>query len=193
MATPILTPFTGDSQADRLLTDNGFALLVGMLLDQQVPMEWAFRGPYELARRLNGLDANTVAERSPEQVVEAFVAKPALHRYPAAMAKRVHELAGVVVDRYGGKAERIWKEARDADDLFARLRELPGYGEQKAKIFLAILGKRLGAAPPGWEKLAGAYGEPGYRSIADVDGPGAIDRVREYKQDMKAKAKAKAH
>jgi uncharacterized HhH-GPD family protein len=190
-AKPILTPFTGDAEADALLANDGMALLIGMLLDQQVPMEWAFRGPLELKRRLEGLEASRLAAMAPDELIGAFVDKPALHRYPASMAKRVHELAAFIVERYGGRAERIWKDAKDADDLFARLRELPGYGEQKAKIFLAILGKRLHAAPPGWERLAGTYGEPGYRSIADVDGPGAIDRVRAFKQEMKAKAKAK--
>jgi len=185
------TPFTGDEAADQLLSTDGFALLIGMLLDQQVPMEWAFRGPLELKLRLAELNAAEIAAMDPEAVVEVFVAKPALHRYPASMARRVHDLAAFIVERYDGQAERIWKTAQTAEELFGRLRELPGYGEQKAKIFLAILGKRLGAAPPGWEALAGAYGEPGHRSIADVDGPGAVDKVRAYKQQMKAQAKAK--
>jgi len=191
MATkPVLTPFTGDAEADRLLSTNGFALLTGMLLDQQVPMEWAFRGPLALKRRLGSLDAATIAAMDPDAVVAAFVEKPALHRYPAAMAKRVHELAVFLVERYDGKAERVWKGVRDPAVLLDRLQELPGYGKQKAAIFLAILGKRLGVAPAGWEDHAGAYGQPGHRSIADVDGPGAIDKVRTYKQDMKRKAKA---
>lgn len=191
MATKtIKTPFTGDEEADRLLSTDGFALLVGMLLDQQVPMEWAFRGPLSLKQRLGGLDAAAVAAMDPEAVIEAFVAKPALHRYPAAMAKRVHELARCVTEQYDGKAENLWKGAASADDLLKRLQGLPGYGPQKAKIFLAILGKRLGAAPAGWDVLAEAYGQPGHRSIADVDGPGAIDKVRAYKQAMKKAAKA---
>jgi len=189
-ATRIVTPFTGDEKADRLLTENGFALLVGMLLDQQVPMEWAFRGPLELKRRLGSLNATAIAAMTPDAVVDVFVAKPALHRYPASMAKRVHELAGFVTEQYGGHAERIWRDATDPADLLARLRALPGYGPQKAQIFLAILGKRLGVAPPGWQELAGAYGQPGHRSIADVDGPGAVDQVRSYKQEMKKKARA---
>lgn len=187
---PILTPFTGDEEADRLLSTDGFALLTGMLLDQQVPMEWAFRGPLELSQRLGGLDAAAIAAMSPDAVVEAFVAKPALHRYPASMAKRVHELASFIVERYGGKPEKIWEGVDDPAALLHRLEALPGYGPQKAKIFLSILGKRLRVAPAGWEKVAGDYGLPGHRSIADVDGPGAIDKVRVYKQDMKAKAKA---
>lgn len=186
MATKtIKTPFTGDAEADKLLSTDGFALLVGMLLDQQVPMQWAFRGPAELKRRLGGLSASAVAAMTPEAVIEAFVAKPALHRYPAAMAKRVHELARYIADNYDGKAEEIWKGATSPDELYKRLQDLPGYGTQKARIFLAILGKRLQVAPAGWEKLADAYGQIGFRSIADVDGPGAIDKVREYKQAMK--------
>ena len=187
---PILTPFTGDEEADRLLSEDGMALLVGMLLDQQVPMEWAFRGPFELKRRLGFLDAATVAAMDPDALVAAFVEKPALHRYPASMAKRVHELATFLVERYDGKADRVWKGVRDPAVLLERLQELPGYGKQKAAIFLAILGKRLGAAPAGWEEHAGPYGQPGHRSIADVDGPGAVDKVRAYKQEMKRKAKA---
>jgi len=184
------TPFTGDPEADHLLETDAFALVCGMLLDQQVPMEWAFRGPLALKQRLGGLSAEDIAAMDPDAVREVFLAKPALHRYPASMGGRVHDLSAFIVANYGGRAERIWEEAKDADDLFGRLRELPGYGEQKAKIFLAILGKRLNVAPDGWENRAGTYGEPGYRSIADVDGPGAIDRVRTYKQEMKAKAKA---
>lgn len=187
--TQIKTPFTGYPEADQLLTDNPFALLCGMLLDQQVPMEWAFRGPLELERRLGGLDAAAIAALAPEALVEAFVSKPALHRYPASMAKRVHELAQHVVEHYGGEAGRIWEGAATAEELFARLKALPGYGPQKAKIFLAILGKRLGVAPSGWETLAGDYGQPGHRSIADVDEPGALDVVRSYKQAIKAETK----
>jgi uncharacterized HhH-GPD family protein len=187
---PSKTPFTGDAEADRLLSTDGLALLIGMLLDQQVPMEWAFRGPLELKHRLGRLSAAEIAVMDPETVRTVFCAKPALHRYPASMGTRVQELCAFIVERYDGHAERIWNDVKDADALFARLRELPGYGEQKAKIFVAILGKRLGVAPQGWQEKAGAYGEPGHRSIADVDGPGAIDKVRAYKQAMKAKAKA---
>jgi uncharacterized HhH-GPD family protein len=128
----------------------------------------------------------------PEALVATFVAKPALHRYPASMARRVHDLAAFIADKYDGKAEAIWTGVSDPATLIARLKELPGYGPQKAKIFLAILGKRLGVAPDGWEGLAEAYGQPGHRSIADVDGPGAVDKVRSYKQAMKAAKKADA-
>jgi len=184
-ATPILTPFTGDADADRLLTNDGFALLVGMLLDQQVPMDWAFRGPLEVKRRLGTLDPAVVAATPPDDVVAAFVEKPALHRYPASMARRVHALALFITERYEGEADRIWKGVDDPGEVLGRLQELPGYGKQKAQIFLAILGKRLGVAPAGWEEAAGSYGLPGHRSIADVDGPGAIEKVRAYKQEVK--------
>lgn len=192
MASAVIrTPFTGDEEADRLLTDNPLALLVGMLLDQQVPMEWAFRGPWELKQRLGGrLDAGELAAMDADKVRAVFSERPALHRYPGSMGERVHQLCQFVVDRYRGDASRIWRDAADPAEVFANLRELPGYGEQKAKIFLSILGKRLGVLADGWERLAGDYGKPGYRSIADVDGPGTIERVREYKQAMKQKAKA---
>lgn len=187
----IATPFTGDPDADRLLSENGLALLIGMLLDQQIPMEWAFRGPAELQRRLGReLDAAAIAAMPPDELKAVFAEKPSLHRYPGSMAERVHQLCTYLVEHHDGRAEDVWEGAADAADCFARIRALPGYGEQKAKIFLSILGKRLGVAPPGWERLAGDYGKPGHRSIADVDGPGAIDKVRAYKQEQKAKAKA---
>ena len=188
----VRTPFTGDAEADRLLSSDGLALLIGMLLDQQIPMEWAFRGPLELQRRLGvPLDAATIAEMDGERLREVFADKPALHRYPGSMAERVQQLCVALVDRHGGRAEDVWRPGLDAAAVFANIRELPGYGEQKARIFLSILGKRLGVAPEGWESHAGDYGQPGHRSIADVDGPGAIERVREYKQAQKAKTRAK--
>jgi uncharacterized HhH-GPD family protein len=185
------TPFTGDDEADGLLERDGLALLIGMLLDQQVPMEWAFRGPLELRRRLGGtLDAPAIAGTDPETFKAAFTDKPALHRYPGSMADRVHQLCTHLVEHHGGRAEDVWENAVDAGDAYARILALPGYGEQKAKIFLSILGKRLGVAPEGWERHAGDYGKPGHRSIAGVDGPGAVEKVRAYKQDVKARAKA---
>lgn len=184
---------TGDSEADDLVNTDGLALLIGMLLDQQIPIEWAFRGPAELRRRLGGsLDAATIAAMPADEVRNRCAEKPALHRYPGSMGERIHQLCVFIVEHYDGDATKIWDEAADAKDLLNRLKELPGYGEQKAKIFLAILGKRFGAAPKGWERLAGDYGKGGYRSVADIDAPGAIDKVREYKLAMKAKAKAKA-
>ena len=183
------TPFTGDDDADRLLSEDGLALLVGMLLDQQIPMEWAFRGPLELQRRLGGpLDAAAIADMDDEKLREAFATKPALHRYPGAMAERVQQLCVDLVDRFGGRAEDVWRRGLTAEEVYANLRSLPGYGEQKARIFLSILGKRLEVAPEGWEAFAGDYGKPGHRSIADVDGPGAVEKVRAYKQAQKKKA-----
>lgn len=143
-------PVTGDPDADRLLVRDPLALVLGMLLDQQVPMEWAFRGPATLADRLGGLDARAIAAMDPEDLVAVFCEKPALHRYPASMARRAHELCAFVVERYDGDAGRIWKGVRSGDALYARVRELPGYGDEKAKILVAILAKRLGKRPAGW-------------------------------------------
>jgi len=184
---------TGDTEADELLDVDEFALLTGMLLDQQVPMEKAFRGPYDLKERLGGrLDATEIAALNPDDLVEFFVRRPALHRFPAAMAARTQDLARVVVDQYGGDASRIWDEAVTGDELFKRLKGLPGFGEQKARIFLALLAKRRGVQPPGWEEAAGPYAEVGFFSVADIDGPDALARVREHKRAVKAEAKAQA-
>ncbi len=185
-------PITGDAAADRLLIDDPLALLIGMLLDQQVPMEWAFRGPAALASRLGGLDAARIAAMPPEDLVEVFREKPALHRYPGSMAKRTHALCQVVVDTYDGDAAKIWRRVRDPEVLFERLRALPGYGEEKAKILLAVLGKRLGRAPDGWERYAKPFSDATPRSVADVDSPEALERVRQWKRAQKAKGRAKS-
>jgi len=181
-----------DPKADALLSKDPFALLIGMVLDQQVPIEWAFRSPYELQRRLGGrLDAAEIAAMDPDALVQAFVQPPALHRYPAANAKRVQELARIVVDQYGGKADRIWKTAQDGAELYKRIKALPGFGERKARIMVALIGKQLGVRPPGWEDVAGEFGRPGsYCSVADITDAESLSRVREYKQEMKAAAKA---
>ena len=147
-------PITGDADADQLLVDDPLALLIGMLLDQQVPMEWAFRGPSTLRARLGHLDVAKIAAMSPEALEVVFKDKPALHRYPGSMAKRTHALCVHVVEEYNGDAAKIWKGSRDPAVVYANIRALPGYGEEKAKIFLAILGKRLKAAPKGWEEYA---------------------------------------
>jgi uncharacterized HhH-GPD family protein len=190
MTTVTKTPFTGNDAADQLLSDNPFALLVGMLLDQQVPMEWAFGAPAMLRDRLGGdLDPADVAAMDPEKLKEVFAERPALHRYPGSMAGRVHTLAQAVVDDYGGDAAAVWSTAATGDELLRRLTSLPGFGDQKARIFLAVLAKRLGVTPPGWEAAAGLYGNPGYYSVADVDGAAALEKVRAYKKDVKAKAK----
>jgi len=189
----ILTPFTGDDEADRLLSTDAFALLTGMLLDQQVPMEWAFHAPFDLKIRLGGrLDAAAIAAMAPEELVAVFTEKPALHRYPGSMAGRTQALCRIIVDDYGGRAKRVWSTAKTGSELITNLRALPGFGEQKARIFTALLAKRLGVKPPGWEEEAGPYGRPGYFSVADIDGPDALARVREHKAAVKAEAKAKA-
>ncbi len=185
-------PITNDDEANRLLVESPLALLIGMLLDQQVPMEWAFRGPHSLQERLGGtLDAAAIAAMDPEDLVAVFCAKPALHRYPAAMARRVHELCTAVVADYGGDAGRIWRRVTDADELYRRVRALPGYGEEKAKIFVAILAKRLGKRPAGWERVAAPFSDATPRSVADVGSAETLAAVREFKKAMKAAGKSK--
>jgi uncharacterized HhH-GPD family protein len=185
-------PITGDATADALLVQDPLALLIGMLLDQQVPMEWAFRGPATLSERLGGLDAARIAGMGPEELEAVFKQKPALHRYPGSMAKRTHALCVHIVDTYGGDAAKVWRGVRDPEVLLARLRALPGYGDDKAKIMLAILAKRFGRAPAGWERVAAPFSDDRPRSAADVDSPEALLRVREWKRAQKAEqAKAR--
>ena len=179
------------SEANEYLTDQPLALLVGMLLDQQIPMEKAFTSPYELRQRLgHDLDAHEIANYDPATFEQLFRTPPALHRFPAAMAKRVQELARVLVERYDGDAATVWTGAVDGADLVTRLQTLPGFGEQKARIFAALLGKQLGVQPPGWRSAAGTYGEDGsFRSVADVVDDSSLVKVRSYKQEQKAAAK----
>jgi uncharacterized HhH-GPD family protein len=192
-APSAVLPVTGDADADALLGSDAFALLLGMLLDQQVPMEWAFRGPATLRERLGGtLEVTKIAAMSPDELDVVFRDKPALHRYPGSMAKRAHALATHIVETYDGDTAAIWTTAPDAGELFARLRALPGFGEDKAKIFLAVLGKRLGVAPKGWERFAKPFSDSRPRSVADVDSPEALKRVRAFKQEQKAQGKGKA-
>ena len=186
-------PITGDAEADRLLVRDPLALLIGMLLDQQVPMEWAFRGPATLRERLGGeLDASSIAAMDQEAFVAVCAEKPAIHRYPAAMGRRIHDLCSFLVEHYDGDAAKVWKNVRSADTLYARLRELPGYGDEKTKIFIAILAKRLGRRPAGWEGVAAPFSDGEPRSVADVDSADSLVRVREWKQMMKAAKKAKS-
>jgi uncharacterized HhH-GPD family protein len=182
-----------EAEADALLDRDPFALLVGMLLDQQFPMERAFAAPAGLARRLgvDRLDPATIATYDPEPFAALFVGPPALHRYPGAMAARVQALAALVVERYDGDAAALWRDVPDGSTLLRRLTALPGFGTQKAQIFTALLGKQRGVTPPGWRQAAGAYGEEGStRSVADVVDGASLVRVREYKQAAKALKKA---
>ncbi|MFD5468529.1 HhH-GPD-type base excision DNA repair protein [Kitasatospora sp. NPDC127059] len=179
-------------EADELLGRSALAALVGMLLDQQVPMEWAFTGPLTIAQRLGrkDLDAHEIATYNPEEFVALLSAKPAVHRYPAAMAKRVQQLCQFLVAQYEGDAAALWKDARTGKELLSRLNALPGFGKQKSQIFLALLGKQYGVRPEGWREAAGAYGEEGaHRSVADITGPESLTLVREFKQEMKQAAK----
>lgn len=182
-----------DADADALLDRDPLALLVGMLLDQQIPMEHAFWAPSELARRLgrDRLDARELAAHDPDDLVAIFATPRALHRYPKSMAGRVQALATALVDRYDGDVTLVWEGVTDGAELVARLKGLPGFGAQKAQIFTALLGKQRGITPPGWREAAGHYGDEGsYRSVADVVDPGSLQRVREFKQAAKAAAKA---
>jgi uncharacterized HhH-GPD family protein len=189
---PPKIPITGDPDADRLLEKEPLALLIGMLLDQQVPMEWAFRGPASLKQRLGGrLDATAIAAMDPDDVAAVFSQKPALHRFPGSMGKRTHALCLAIVDDYGGKAARVWTGASTAEEVLANLKGLPGYVDEKAKIFLAILGKRLDAAPPGWEAVASPFGDDQPRSVADVADEESLLAVRNWKKAMKAAKKSK--
>lgn len=177
---------TQDPASDELLSEDPLALLLGMMLDQQVPMEKAFRGPAVLRDRVGGrLDAADLAQRS--DLTELFTKPPALHRFPGSMAGRAQQLCAHLVEHYGGRAEAVWTQADSGADLLRRLTALPGFGDQKARIFLALLGKQLGVRPAGWREAAGPYGEDGaLRSIADVTGPESLLQVRAYKQSVKA-------
>jgi uncharacterized HhH-GPD family protein len=183
---------SGEPAADALLTEDPLALLIGMVLDQQIPLEKAFRSPFDLRQRLGGaLDPSAVAAMDPDDLVALFSDRPALHRFPRSMAARVQELCARIVDSYGGDAAAVWTSATTGEELLANLKALPGFGDQKARIFVALLGKQLAVRPPGWEKAAGGYGEAGsFRSVADIRSPESLAKVRQYKQEMKAKAKA---
>lgn len=180
---PDSLPFTDDENANRLLAANPIATLIGMLLDQQFPMERAFYSPYLLEQRLDGpLTAATVAALDDEAVETIFKGPPALHRFPASMGRRARDLCRQIVEDYDGDAARIWEEAADGADLYRRLRALPGFGESKARVFVAIVGKRLEAGPKGWESEAADW-----LTIADVDSFEKIAELREYKRAKKAK------
>jgi uncharacterized HhH-GPD family protein len=184
---------TGDAEADELLARDPLALLLGMLLDQQVPMEWAFGAPARLRERLGGdLDAAAIAAADPDDLARLFKGPPALHRYPASMAKRAQALCCLLVEEYDGDAERVWAGAATGDELLKRLKALPGFGDEKARIFLAVLAKRFGVCPPGWEDAAAPFSDDVRRSVADAVSPAALEEVRAYKKARKAEGKGKA-
>ena len=183
---------TGDDAADALVNNEPLALLLAMLLDQQIPMEWAFKSPVRLAERLGGeLDASAIAAMDPADLEAAFCTKPALHRFPAAMARRAHEMCRHIADEYGGDAGTVWATAASGQELYDRVRALPGYGDEKSMIFLAILAKRFGVHPHGWESYAGPFADDTPRSVADIDGPEALARVRAWKKEQKAAGRSK--
>jgi uncharacterized HhH-GPD family protein len=183
-----------DPAADELLESNPFALLVGMMLDQQIPMEVAFAGPRKIEERIGGVEAREIADYDPDAFIALFSERPAVHRFPGSMAKRLQTLAQTVVDEYGGDVVGLWTAGDpDGAEVLRRLKALPGFGEQKAKIFLALLGKQYGVTPKGWREAAGDYGKAGtYMSVADVVDQGSLEKVRSYKKAAKAAAKAEA-
>ncbi|MGX7729243.1 HhH-GPD-type base excision DNA repair protein [Rhodococcus sp. 2H158] len=183
----------GDADADALLAADPLALLIGMLLDQQVPMETAFAGPKKLADRLGGLDVHRIADADPDEFAAICARPPAVHRFPGSMAKRIQALCAEITDRYDGDAAALWTSGDpDGKEVLKRLKALPGYGDQKARIFLALLGKQIGVRPEGWREAAGEYGEDGSRrSIADVVDAQTLQEVREFKKASKAAAKKK--
>jgi uncharacterized HhH-GPD family protein len=182
-----------DPKADALLEKDPLALMIGMLLDQQIPLEKAFMGPFVLAERtkVKRLNAAKIADHDPEDFGKIFATPPAIHRFPGSMAERTQKLARAIADEYEGDAAKVWTEAKDAKDLFQRLNALPGFGKQKAQIFIALLAKQLGVQPQGWKEVSGTYGEDGsHRSVADIVDKASLAKVRDFKKQMKAEAKA---
>jgi uncharacterized HhH-GPD family protein len=178
--------------ADDLLSSDPLALLIGMVLDQQIPLEWAFTGPQTLTERLGtSLDAADLADRDPDALAKVFATPPALHRFPGSMADRVQQLCRTIVTDYGGQPERIWAGVADGTELRKRIEALPGFGKHKAKIFVALLGKQYGVQPTGWREAAGEFGVDGsLLSVADIVDGESLLKVREHKKQMKARAKA---
>ena len=181
---------TGDDHADQVLTQDPFALLLGMLLDQQYPMEHAFRGPAKVLDRFGSLDPAEIGAAEEEQFASLCSEPPAVHRFPGSMAGRIQAVARLVTEEYDGHAEQIWTGAKDAKDLLARMQALPGFGRQKAQIFVALLAKQLDVRPEGWEAVVGDYSREGYRSVADVVDTDSLEKVRSFKKQKKAAAKA---
>ena len=192
MTEPTL-PVTGDPEADKLLVDDPLALTIGMLLDQQVPMEWAFSGPLRLRDKLGGrIDATEIAALDPTDLEAMFKGPPALHRYPGSMANRTQALCQYLVDHYGGDAAAVWTGVDDGGELLRRVMALPGFGTDKARIFTALLAKRFGVRPPGWEEATAPFSDDQPRSVADIDSVESLQRVRSWKKAMKAQGKTKA-
>ena len=183
-----------EPEADALLSRDPLALLIGMVLDQQIPLEWAFKGPLHITQRLGrDLDAADIAGRDPDELAKVFATPPAIHRFPGSMAGRVQQLCRVVADEYDGDAAAVWRDAKDGADLLKRVEALPGFGKQKAKIFVALLGKQLGVKAKGWREAAGEFGEAkSYKSVADIKDAKSLEKVRAFKKQMKADAKAAA-
>jgi uncharacterized HhH-GPD family protein len=181
---------TGDPHADEVLSTDPFAVLVGMMLDQQYPMEHAFRGPAKVLERFGTLDPARIAAADPAEFAALCSTPPAIHRFPGSMAARLQELARIVEEQYDGHAERLWTEAATGKELMTRMIALPGFGTQKAQIFVALLAKQLGVRPEGWEAAVGAYAEDGFRSVADVVDEASLQKVRDFKKQQKAAAKA---
>jgi uncharacterized HhH-GPD family protein len=179
---------TGEPEWDAVLDEHPFAILAGMMLDQQYPMEHAFRGPAKVLDRLGTLEPAAIAAADPEEFAALCSTPPAIHRYGRSMAGRLQALAALVDAKYDGDAARLWTEAGSAEELFDRVLELPGFGKQKAQIFVTLLAKQLGVRPEGWEALVGDYAEDGYRSVADVVDPASLQKVRDFKKAKKAKA-----
>ncbi|MGZ4437629.1 MAG: HhH-GPD-type base excision DNA repair protein [Nocardioidaceae bacterium] len=178
-----------DAHADQVLTDSPFALLTGMLLDQQFPMERAFAGPAKILDRFGSLDPADIAAADPEEFAALCSTAPAIHRFPGSMAQRVQALAAHVVAEYDGHTERLWEQATSGRDLMRRLQAIPGFGKQKAQIFTALVAKQLGVTPEGWQEAAGDYSEAGsFRSVADVVDAGSLEKVRAFKKEKKAAA-----
>jgi uncharacterized HhH-GPD family protein len=180
----------GDPAADQVLDEYPFALVVGMMLDQQYGMEHAFRGGYKVLSRFGTLEPAAIAAADPEQFKALCSTSPAIHRFPGSMAARLQELAAFVDERYDGDVTRLWTEPTSGQALFIRVKELPGFGEQKSRIFVALLAKQLGVKPRGWTTVAGDYAKKGYRSVADVTGPESLQKVREFKKQKKSAAAA---
>jgi uncharacterized HhH-GPD family protein len=184
-------PVTGDPEADQLLEDDPLALLLGMMLDQQVPMEWAFVGPYRLRGRLGRLDAAEIAAMAPADLEAAFKGPPAVHRFPGSMAKRAQALCQALVDDYGGDAAAVWSGVTSGKELLGRVKGLPGFGAEKAKIFTALLAKRFGVRPAGWEEATAPFSDDQPRSVADIGSAEELVQVRAWKKKMKAAGKSK--